>query len=98
MYRSIDNANSWEQILEVADSNTMPRVRFDEDLKYFGYAIYNGDDGMGYLLRSEDGGVSWMRWDTSTNTGLNDLWVCDPNMVYVCGNAAFIAKFDRAAT
>lgn len=98
MYRSIDNSNSWEQILELADSNTMPRVRFDEDLLYFGYAIYDNDDGVGTLLRSEDGGVSWLAWDTPTNTGLHDLWICDPNMVYVCGNAAFIAKFDRAAT
>lgn len=99
IHRSIDDGDEWVEILDMEQvGDSFARLRFDEDIRYVGYAVWNDEDGMGHLLRSEDGGVSWMLWETPDNIGLNSLFVCDPNMVYVCGNDGFIAKFDRAAS
>lgn len=97
LHRSIDAANSWVQIMDML-AGTMNKIRFDPELAYYGYLIWDNADPVGTLLRSEDGGVSWLALATPANTGLNDLYVVDPNMAYVAGNAAFIAKFDRASS
>jgi photosystem II stability/assembly factor-like uncharacterized protein len=95
IHRSIDEGESWAMVLDM-NAGSIRRARFDEKYEYFGYAIWNDGTDVGHLLRSEDGGVTWMQWDTPVNTGLLSLFICDPNMVYVCGNGGFIAKFDRA--
>jgi photosystem II stability/assembly factor-like uncharacterized protein len=76
---------------------SIPRLVFEEDMHYFGGAVWNSG-GVGTLLRTEDGGVSWLEWSTPTNTGLNGLTWVDPNMCYVVGDDGFIAKFDRASS
>ena len=51
-----------------------------------------GDDGR--ILRSCDGGAQFRLWTLNlpANTGLNALFVVDPNYVYTGGNAGFITK------
>jgi hypothetical protein len=50
------------------------------------------------VLRSTDGGASFRLWalNMPTNSGLNALYVCDPNFIFVGGEpqggTAFIAK------
>ncbi len=97
IWRSTDDGVVWVRASNPG-AGSVTRLRFDSKLGYVGYATWNNAAGVGSLLRSEDGGVSWMAWTTPTNTGLNSLFICDPNMVYVCGNAGFIGKFVRSAS
>lgn len=97
LHRSIDYGTTWVEILDLG-SGSINRVRFDDKHKYFGGLVWDDATGLGSFLRSEDGGVTWMAWTTPVNTGLNSLFLCDPNMIYVCGNDGFIAKFIRASS
>jgi len=99
LWRYDMDTEGWEEVLDMG-AGSIARVRFEHDMKYFGGLVYNDASGAGSLFRSEDGGVTWLGWDTETNTGLNSLFLCDPNMIYVCGDVAamtgFIEKFTRA--
>jgi len=97
LHRSIDYGANWVEVLDMG-AGTINRVRFDDKLKYFGGLVWNNAAGVGSFMRSEDGGVTWMAWDTPANTGLNSLFFCDTNMIYIAGDAGFIAKFVRAST
>jgi len=101
LWRTIDYGENWVQILDMG-AGTINRVRFEEDKKYFGGLVWNDAAGVGTMYRSEDGGVTWLAWNTPVNTGLESLFLCDPNMIYICGDDAgmdgYIAKFVRAET
>jgi len=97
VWRSSNAGETWVEVLSMG-AGSVARVRFDEYFRYFGGVVWNNAAGAGTFMRSEDGGVSFQAWDTPTNTGLRSLYMCDPNMAYVCGDDAFIAKFVRAAT
>lgn len=57
--------------------------------------------GVGTVYQSINGGATWEAITTPTNTGLNDVWVCDPVTAYVVGNAqggtGFLARVAPAA-
>jgi len=95
IHRTIDYGTNWVEVLDMGSGNVR-RLRFEEDMQYFGGAVWNADTGEGTFLRTEDGGVSWMAWATPANTGLRSLYLVDPNMIYICGDNGFIAKFDIA--
>jgi len=101
LWRTINYGEDWVQILDMGGGE-IPRVRFEDNMKYFGGLVYNTAAGVGTMYRSEDGGVTWYAWDTPVNTGLESLFLCDPNMIYICGDDAgadgYIAKFVRAET
>lgn len=103
IFRSTDSGNTWTEVLDLT-AGTINRIRFDSDNLYFAGMIYNTVANVGHLYRSEDGGVSWTEWASpaGSNSGYNDLFVCDQNLIYVGGNAhggtSFVAKFDRQAS
>lgn len=52
---------------------------------YVGYMVQDTVAPVGYIHRSLDGGHSWERLSTPTNSGLNAVWVCGENLAYVVG-------------
>jgi len=102
IWRTIDYGTTWEMLVDLGTGN-VNRIRFDPNLAYVGYALYNNATPVGYLYRSEDGGVTWAQQvnPTGSNSGYNDLFVCDPNMVYVggephpLGGTSYVAKWIR---
>ena len=102
IFRSVDGGGTWAVVLNLT-VGSIDRVRFDPEYLYVGYAIYNTATPLGHLYRSEDGGVTWTEWASPAagNAGYNDVAVCDPNLVYVGGNAmgglSYVAKWDRSA-
>lgn len=60
------------------------------------WMAHNPLTGQGYILRSIDGGHTWERHGTPTNSGLNDFVACDSNNGFAVGNAntgtGFVAK------
>lgn len=60
------------------------------------WMAHNPLTGQGYVLRSIDGGHTWQRYTTPTNSGINDFVACDSNNGFAVGNAnsatGFVAK------
>ena len=102
IFRSVDGGGTWAVVLNLT-VGSIDRVRFDPEWLYVGYAIYNTATPLGHLYRTEDGGVTWTEWASPSagNAGYNDVAVCDPNLIYVGGNAfgglSYVAKWDRSA-
>ena len=103
IFRSTDGGNTWTEVLDLS-VGSIDRLRFDPENLYFAGMVYNTATPVGHFYRSEDGGVSWTEWASpaGSNAGYNDLFVCDPNLIYVGGNAmgglSYVAKFDRSAS
>jgi photosystem II stability/assembly factor-like uncharacterized protein len=101
LWRSVDNGDTWELILNLA--GTMPQIRFDDDFRYFGYLVSDSAAPVGTVYRSEDAGNTWAAIGVPAtdyaNTGLHCLAICDPNMLYAGGiNAgpfSVVVKFER---
>lgn len=104
LFRSVDEGDTWEELRDLA-VGSINRIRFDPQHRYFGYMIWDNAGPVGQLLRSEDGGTTWraevLVGTTPTNAGLDAIFVCDPNMVYIGGEpqggTSYIAKFIRQA-
>lgn len=58
-------------------------IRLFNDL--VGYMAHNNATPKGTLLMTRDGGYTWEVIATPTNGGLNDLMLCDPNLLYAAG-------------
>lgn len=100
IYRSVDKGANWTTVVDLGTGH-VEKIRFDPDMGYIGFAIYNSATPVGTLYRSEDGGVSWRAQTTPTNAGLNNLFVGDANTCFVCGNAqggtTYVAKFTKSS-
>jgi photosystem II stability/assembly factor-like uncharacterized protein len=102
IWYSTDQGDNWTLRVTLCTGGSTNKIRFDPKLAYFGGAVCDTGAGAGYLHRSEDGGPSWDEQEYITNSGLNSLWVCDQNLIYVCGEPqggiTFIAQYHRAAS
>jgi hypothetical protein len=100
LYRSVDQGDNWDLVFDLGQGS-INKIMFDQAHAYFGGLVWDTDAVEGYLKRSEDGGPSWDIQEYVTNSGLNSLWVCDGNLIYVIGNAhggvTFIAQYHRVA-
>ncbi len=85
LYVSEDGGETWETRKEFG-SGSVDRIVFEPDLRYFGFVVYNNAAGRGYVYRSKDGGATWIAPDGQpSNGGLNDVWPCDQNTFFACG-------------
>lgn len=100
LFRSRDGGATWEAMLDLL-VGSINRVRFDPKLQYVGYLIHDDGTPRGTMHRSEDGGVTWRAVTTPANNGLNAVFICDPNTIYiggeVVGTTGFIGKFTAVA-
>lgn len=98
LFRSEDQGDNWTEWVDHTSGSIDWIGR--EELRSNGYVmayIYNNATPVGSLYRSDDGGATW--WEIPnmpTNAGLNGGYICDPNNIFVCGNAqggtSFVAK------
>jgi hypothetical protein len=98
LFRSADQGVTWTEWVNHG-GGSIDWIGRDDYLTN-GYVlayIYNSATPVGSLYRSDDGGASW--WPVSgmpTNAGLNGGYMCDPNNIFVVGDAqggtTFIAK------
>lgn len=103
IWYSINQGDDWLLRVNLGAGGSTNKIRFDPKLAYFGGAVYDTAATLGYLYRSEDGGPSWNEQEYIVNQGTNSLWVCDQNLIYVCGEPTvggitFIAQYHRAAS
>ena len=102
IYRSSDNGDNWEAIFDLTTGD-FSRLRFDEEHKHFGMAIYT-TGGESTMYRTEDGGNSWItttiHGGTPDNSELNAVFVIDANVAYAVGEAhdavCMVIKFEPA--
>ena len=96
-YDNVVDANSWSTL---AAQGVMPtngvRVRHSNDSVI--WLIVDLADSSSRVLRSTDGGANFRLWSLNlpTNSGLEAIFPCDPNLVYVGGQphggTAFISR------
>ena len=98
LYYSVDGGENWLTRRDFG-AGSVDWIAFDRTHRYFGGLIHNTAAPVGTLYRSFDGGASWEAPAGQTaawNSGLNDGWVCDPNNMFVAGEAhggtTFVAK------
>jgi len=96
LYYTDDEGATWNEVVDMGGGE-ITDIEFDPKLDYVGFMNWTNAEDVGVVMRSEDGGMSWMAWTTPTNTGLAKLAVCDPNTMYTVGDAGYIAKFQRSA-
>jgi len=101
IYRSVDQGDNWTLVLDMGQGS-INKVMFDPKLAYFGGLVWDDATPNGYLKRSEDGGPSWEVQEYIINDGVNSLWVCDANLIYIIGDdnagTTFIAPYHRVAS
>jgi len=90
LYMTYDGTTSWSRIthLDTTAAEAVNHVRFLAD-DLTGYLVSNVG-GLGSVHHTIDGGWSWTKLSTPTNSGLNYIHVCNPNLAFVVGetNAA----------
>jgi hypothetical protein len=89
LYRTVDRGQNWETV-RAFGVGTIPAIYFDKTYRYFGTLIYNTAAPVGTVYRSINGGATWQvpgGQGAAWNAGLNDLWICDPNVIYTVGEA-----------
>ncbi|MFN5370740.1 MAG: WD40/YVTN/BNR-like repeat-containing protein, partial [Bacteroidia bacterium] len=66
--------------------------RYCTGVKYLrpNLALVSADSGI--VLRSTDGGISWMNIQTSTQESFTDIMAVDTNCAYVCGSNGAVFK------
>jgi len=101
LYVSQDEGVTWGARREFG-AGIITRIKFDETTRYIGALTYNTGAPVGTTYRSHDGGATWQApagqvgaW----NAGLNDVFVCDQNAFFVCGEVfdatTFVAKASK---
>lgn len=85
--RTYDNGSSQVSI---------PRIDFVTELH--GFFVANTVAPLGTVYHTVDGGYTWQPLTTTTNSGLNSVIGCDPNLAYAVGevnnSTAAILKFN----
>lgn len=96
LYQTHNAGNSWETKTFTGQGSTgtvKVLVPVNDQVVWM---IHSPLSGQHYVHRSVDGGHSFERLETPTNSGLNDLAACNSNAAYVVGPAnsgtAFIGK------
>ncbi len=66
-----------------ASQVSIPRIDFVSELH--GYFVSNTVTPLGTIYHTVDGGFTWQPLTTPTNSGLNSIIGCDPNLAYAVG-------------
>lgn len=91
MYGTYNDGVEWVTLSpQGVNPTSIKRIRGADDSHL--YVALDLVDSSGRVLRSTDGGAQFRLWSLNlpTNTGLNALFIVDPNYVYTGGNAGFL--------
>lgn len=99
MYGSFNEGTEWTTLsAQGVTPASLKRIRGhgNSDL----WIALNLADDTGRVLRSTDGGAQFRLWSLNlpVNTGLNALFVVDPNYVYTGGDTGFVTKASSQMT
>lgn len=91
LYVSEDEGNTYEVDRQIDfGSGSIDYISFpDKTMRYAGMLIHNDANGIGWVYRTKDGGVTWQMVGTQLtawNSGLNGGFMCDQNKLVVVGN------------
>jgi len=86
LFYSSNDGDTWSERTSFTGSGTgeVADVKFGNEL--IGYIAYN-KTGTGKVFRTINGGYTWEEISVPTNTGFNQLFICDYNTIYAVGNA-----------
>lgn len=96
LWYSEDEGDNWLQRTYdgAASQISIPKIDFVDELN--GYFVSNTAAPVGTIYHTVDGGYTWQPLTTTTNSGLNSVIGCDPNLAYavgeVTGGTAVILK------
>lgn len=87
LYQSWDAGVTWETKTYTTQAVTddIIDLEFSDELR--GFMLVHPNAGQDYIHKTIDGGHTWERLATPTNSGLNDIYVCDGNLAYAVGDA-----------
>lgn len=85
MYYSNDGGTTWTErsVAGVSGTGSWDDIQFFSEL--LGFASHRTTAPKSNLYMTRDGGYTWESLTTSTNTGLNKLFVCTAKLVYAVG-------------
>jgi len=86
LYYTTDGGTTWtERAFTGSGAGQVRGVEFANDL--VGFMLHDSAAPAGTVFYTIDGGYSWRSLSTPTNSGLNSLYVCGPNLAYAVGEA-----------
>jgi photosystem II stability/assembly factor-like uncharacterized protein len=94
VYGSFNEGAEWSTLpAQGVTPAEVTRIRGYDDSHIWMTVNLSADDN-GRVLRSTDGGAQFTLWDLNlpANTGLNALFIVDPNYVYTGGDEGFLTK------
>lgn len=96
LWKSLDGGVTWTAVTFSGQGTTGTVNGLDFVNDQVGFMIHNTTAPLGSVHFTANGGVTWQKLTTPTNTGLNDVFAVDENTCYVVGNAqggtGFVAK------
>ena len=90
--RSIDGGQSWTSVYLSTRSLFLKRVQFISATE----GMVVGDDGL--ILKTTDGGATWIKSEVATEENLSDLSFLETNRAYAVGQNTFLRTTDGGAT
>lgn len=81
--------SQWQSVF--APGGSIPRLRFDDHTRHFGFLVCN-ISGVGYIYRTEDGGITWNRVYTPSSGTFNGTVTLDHNRAYAFGDSALLVR------
>lgn len=88
MYYSRDKGTTWFLRRDFG-VGVVESIVFDNANRFIGACIFNTGAPVGHVYRTINGGATWAEITVGMpdNAGLNDLWMCDQNVIIAVGNA-----------
>jgi len=88
LYYTNDNGTTWTERSfgqTTGAGNSINGIQFVNEL--VGFLLYDAAGPTGTVYRTRNGGFDWESITTPTNSGLNDLHVCNANLAWAVGEA-----------
>lgn len=86
LYYTLDGGSTWSaRSFTGTGTGSIKALEFMNDL--LGYLLHNNGSSVGSIHKTIDGGYTWERVTTPTNSGLNNLFICDNFKIFVAGEA-----------
>lgn len=80
-----DEGTNWTQRTYDGGSSQAAINKIDFVTELHGFMVTNTAAPVGTIYHTVDGGYTWQPLTTSTNSGLNSIVACDPNLAYAVG-------------
>lgn len=96
VYISTDSGVTWTQQTFSGSGVASSSVNDLFFVGSVGFMVYENAANLSSVFRTLDGGANWEEFSTPTNSGINAIYACNPNLAFMAGDAhsgtSFVAK------